>query len=275
MHLVTVATESKGYFPVLRQSVERYGAELHALGWGKRWRGFVWRLMILRDFLKDLDEDDVVCFLDAYDVVLLRDPAELESAFLALSAATGCRVIFGCDKPKPLALKAASKYMFGSCQQKSINAGSYVGFVGDVRRMLDAILDKTSDPSDDDQVQVVRFCNENPDSVHIDCDNVLFLTFVNTLRPFEEGSNVRITDGKLYHNGIMPYVAHGAGQTNMDAVVDALGYDLPDVDRMAIRKYHMHATVKKAFEYAKFFKGVAVLVAAIVIAVWLWKCRRW
>jgi hypothetical protein len=274
MHLVTVATESKGYFPVLKQSVERFDAKLEVLGWGKRWRGFVWRLMLLREFLEGLDDEDIICFLDAYDVVLLRDPAELEAAFRSLSAATGCNIVFGCDKPKPLALKAAARYMFGQCQGKSVNAGSYVGYVWAVKDMLDSILAKTQDPKDDDQVQVVRFCKESPDKIHVDCDNILFLTFVNTLRPFEEGSNIKIAgDGTLLHNGIRPFVAHGAGQTCMSDLIIKLGYDLPDIERLAVRKYHLNATVKKAFEYSKFFTNLFLLALVIAASVWLWNNR--
>jgi hypothetical protein len=274
MHLVTVATESKGYFPVLWQSVDRFGAKLHVLGWKQRWRGFVWRLMLLREFLEGLADDEVVCFLDAYDVVLLRDPKELEAAFLSLSAATGCRLIFGCDKPKPVVLKAASTYMFGNCQNKSINAGTYIGYVSAIRDMLESILAETSDPSADDQVQVVRFCNVFPDKIHIDCDNILFLTFINTLRPFEEDSNVKISDGQLFHNGIRPFVAHGAGQTSMDSLVIDLGYDLPDADRLAIREYHATTTAKKLIDYAPFFKNVFFTVLALAVVAWLWSRRR-
>lgn len=270
MKLLTVATESKGYFPVLEQSASRFGAELVVLGWEQRWRGFVWRLMLVKEFLDGLPDDEVVCFIDAYDVVLLRDPAELETAFLALSAATGCRLIFGCDRPKPLVLKAASRYMFGQCQSKSINAGSYIGFAGAVREMIEEILSRTSDPSDDDQVQVVRYCNGNQDKIHIDCDNLLFLTFVNPLKPFEAGSNVRVdSDGRLFHNGIRPFLAHGAGQTNMDDICEALGYDLPDEQKAIVRRYHVNATVKKAFMYAPFFKGAFSFAAVLAVIAWL------
>jgi len=54
LHIVTVATESKYYFPYLVQSCERNGIKLKVLGYGEKWLGFNWRLRKMIEYLKTL-----------------------------------------------------------------------------------------------------------------------------------------------------------------------------------------------------------------------------
>jgi hypothetical protein len=82
MKLVTVATHSERYFPYLKLSAEKYGHELVVLGWGEKWKGFVWRFELMREYLKNLDPNEIVCFIDAFDVVILQDPQTIEAKFL-------------------------------------------------------------------------------------------------------------------------------------------------------------------------------------------------
>lgn len=43
VHVVTVATESKSYFPYLVESCKRHGGQLEVLGMGEKWEGFNWK----------------------------------------------------------------------------------------------------------------------------------------------------------------------------------------------------------------------------------------
>lgn len=56
-------------------SCERHQLPLTVLGQGQRWQGFRWKLQLVRDALQvDVNQgrgDDLVAFVDAYDVIIL------------------------------------------------------------------------------------------------------------------------------------------------------------------------------------------------------------
>ena len=83
MKLVTVATHEDGYFKWLLESVKRFNCEKDfvVLGYGEEWQGFTWRFLKMLEYLKTLNEDEVVCFCDGYDVIAIRDLKELEESF--------------------------------------------------------------------------------------------------------------------------------------------------------------------------------------------------
>lgn len=81
MKLVTVATHSERYFPYLELSAKRNGHDLVVLGWGEKWQGFAWKFMLMLEYLKTLKPDEIVCFVDAYDVVILEDPKTIEGFY--------------------------------------------------------------------------------------------------------------------------------------------------------------------------------------------------
>ena len=73
LHIVTVATDSQYYFPYLVESCKRNGKELEVLGMGEVWQGFNWKYVKMMEYLKTLPTDDIVCFVDGYDVVCCRN----------------------------------------------------------------------------------------------------------------------------------------------------------------------------------------------------------
>ena len=78
LHIVTVATESKYYFPYLVESCRKYGKELEVLGYGEKWKGFNWRFKLMIEYLKNLNPSHIVCFIDGYDVICTRNLYEFK-----------------------------------------------------------------------------------------------------------------------------------------------------------------------------------------------------
>ena len=97
LHIVTFATESKYYFPYLQESCRRNGKELEVLGYGEKWEGFNWRYIKMIEYLKGLPEDDIVCFVDGYDVICTRNLHELIPVFLKIKEKEGCKMVVGED----------------------------------------------------------------------------------------------------------------------------------------------------------------------------------
>jgi hypothetical protein len=61
------------------------------------------------DFLKKQPPDEIICFIDAFDVLLLRPLSELETAFRTFSDLTGHNVIFGYDRSPSHIVKVINK----------------------------------------------------------------------------------------------------------------------------------------------------------------------
>jgi hypothetical protein len=82
LHLVTVVTHADEYLPALEDSCKQFGHTLIKLGWGQKWSSFCMKLTLTRDYiLKHCEPDDVLCFIDAYDVLVLSTPEEFLEAY--------------------------------------------------------------------------------------------------------------------------------------------------------------------------------------------------
>ena len=77
----TVATDHEGFLHSLRASAKLFNYELHVLGLGQPWGGFVWRWKLLRDALRTLPAHEPVVVLDGYDTIFTAPAALLLDEF--------------------------------------------------------------------------------------------------------------------------------------------------------------------------------------------------
>ena len=267
MKLVTVATHSESYFPFLLESCNRYGAELVVLGFNQPWQGFNHRNVLMKEYLKSLPPDEVVCFIDAYDVLLLRPLEDLEAFFVNFNKVTGARIIVGCDQTATgEKLSLNSQLYFGACNNKHVNAGTYIGYVADLRDMISHILNKISDDVEaDDQLLIRKYCSATK-HVHIDCDRIFFLTLVggkNMHFPLNHPKINVVVDPDshdLHFNNIRPFFVHGAGHINMLNLVEALGYDVSPEQRSAIQKYN-----EEWVDERMYLRTIPLVIAIVIL----------
>jgi hypothetical protein len=149
LHLVTVCTHEDGWFAALRESAHRNGHHLTVLGWGLPWTGFSMRLRLMRDYLRTLPDAELVCFVDAYDVVMLVDASELRDRYARL--APGGQVLLGTENPlrDPIA-NFVKTTVFGTCGgPTALNAGAYMGSVAYMRRFIAVVHGADGDGADD------------------------------------------------------------------------------------------------------------------------------
>ena len=97
-HIITVATSSELYFPYLVDSCKKNGIPLTVLGYGEKWTGFCFKFDKMIQYLKKLDPNDVVCFIDGYDVICVRNLNEITDVFLQLKKRTNCKIIIAENK---------------------------------------------------------------------------------------------------------------------------------------------------------------------------------
>jgi len=262
MKIVTVATHVDGYMPWLIQSCERYNTQLYTLGIGEKWEGYNWKFKKMKEFLKTVNPKEVVCFIDAYDVILLKDPKKLEDDFNSFSNISNKKIIIGCDQPKPTYMKALAYVTFGRCEDKLINSGTYIGKAEDLLFMINELQHMAKDDSSvDDQVLLKDWCNVNPNLIHIDCDNIFFLV---TGDPY--------TDLDI-KKSISPYFLHAPGNTYIDNIIKDLNYKITPEQEEYIKKYHKRSLVKKVKYYGSFkqYKIIFLLIILYLLYLYLRK----
>jgi hypothetical protein len=181
LHIVTVVNESKYYFPYLEKSCERNGKILEVLGLGEKWTGFNFKYKKMIEYLKILPENDIVCFVDGYDVICVRDLNDIKEQFLEIKEKTGCKMIVGHDKLIIAEfLRLFNSLYFGNCKGQYLNSGTYIGYAKDIFEILIEIVNKSPDDDADDQKILTEYCDKNPKEIYIDKDNEVFLAVAYT-----------------------------------------------------------------------------------------------
>lgn len=263
MKLVTVATRSEAYFPWLLASCRRFGDTLTVLGWGQKWKGFAWRFQLVTEYLRSLDPKEVVCFVDGYDVILLRPLSDLEEKFKDISKRTKCKIVVGYEGAMNPFIKYASKVVFDTCNNLPINAGTYAGYAGDLLEIIQSTYAINPRHDADDQELLTSYCKKYPSDVYIDTKKELFLSAV---------SPQRATDGKsllALAGDSMPCVFHGPGCLNMDGLLDYLGYDITEKQKAEISSYRRQTLLQKVVYYAKIIFGHSIPWVAAIFVVYM------
>ena len=138
MHIVTVATKNEGYFNVLVESCRRNGGNLEVLGWNTEWKGFLYRIKLMNDYLQKLNDEEIVCFIDAYDVVILQPFSKIETLFRK----SGKKILLSRDVNTNIITDSWLSFYYGKCKSYSINAGTYIGYVKYLKKMYNEIMKK-------------------------------------------------------------------------------------------------------------------------------------
>lgn len=277
MRLVTVATDDQGYFPFLVKSCKRHGVHLDVLGWKQTWRGYNWRVKLMLDYLAPMDPNELVCFIDAYDVIVCASPEDMERAYRGLCKKHGADIVVGFEAPKYYHDALIAEAMFGTCKKKRINAGTYMGRVKDLTEMLHAMQAEAKEDAADDQVILTQVCNKSPARFHIDTEHELFLTVQSMITGIDDLVCKMDVDEslRLIYEGRRPCIVHANGDTNMDSLLEKLHYKVTPEFKCYIRKFHKRDLLRKSQYYLKliasrmaYFIAIVIVLAAVYL---LWK----
>lgn len=231
MKIVTVATKSERYFPMLVQTCKHFGCELVVLGWNSEWKGFTYKFDLMRNYLKNLNDDnELICFVDAYDVVVLQPSHIIEQRFHESNA----KILVAKDMNVKVYYELSARMGFGMCKGERLNSGTYMGRAGDLRQLLDGMCKDHNDCTDhtmDDQVMLTRYCKANPDQVQIDSKCSVFIAVSS-----EKNSVLNMADAQLavvdnelryyYGDGYStPCIFHAPFNTRIEHILEQLGFD--------------------------------------------------
>ena len=251
LHIVTVATESKYYFPYLQESCRRNGKELEVLGMGEKWEGFNWRYTKMIEYLKGLPEDDIVCFVDGYDVLCTRDLREIIPVFLEIKEREGCKMVVGFDNMNDNKLfEFISYFLFDRCKNKALNAGTYLGFVKDILKIIAKVYNLNPKNDADDQMLLTQYCKNNQNDIYIDANNQLFLTFCETGELYQY---VKIENNYLTYKNENPFFIHaGGGMSYLDDIIVKLNYSyICNIKKQLQQDFYLKKAPNAIFHFGK------------------------
>ena len=232
--VVAFATNKQSYFDLFLESCLRYGIDPVILGWNEKWIGFGKKMMIIRRYIGDLPEDEIIISVDPFDVIFLCGLEEIEDKFDRSEASFLCGALnlgtfngaiynreFNKTGMKPR--ETPTNYNF-------LNTGTWISRAGYARYLIDELVEKyhMNETTMDQQLLTGIYIN-NLYNVDIDwgCEifhNLLFMDFI-TRRP--DLKNLEFIDNRVINtaSASQPCILHASGNTSMKTIALKLGYE--------------------------------------------------
>lgn len=229
LHIVSVVNESKYYFPYLQETCQRNGKSLEVLGMGEKWTGFNFKYKKMVEYLKKLPKNDIVCFVDGFDVICVRDLNEIKNVFLMIKNETNCKMIVADDKLDYIKIikdHVINNLYFGNCNGEYLNSGTYIGYVKDVLFILSEILQLYSEDDADDQKILTEYCKNHSNDIFIDKNCDFFLAIGRTNRELDD--LFIIENGEVLYNDHRPFFIHAMAGGFFENILRKLGYTMND-----------------------------------------------
>ena len=97
--VITACTDEKFYFPHLKKTCEANGGDFVVLGMGEKWGGYIWKFNKMIDYLKELEKNEIVCFVDGYDVICVRNLEDILTDFHSVYQSNpGIKIVIAHEK---------------------------------------------------------------------------------------------------------------------------------------------------------------------------------
>jgi hypothetical protein len=131
LHIYTYSTspEKANY---LFKSAEFHGVKITNLSKTNIFVDFKQRLQAMKEEFERLPSNDIVCFIDAYDVIVNSGEKEMLERFLA----SGCDLLYGAETNLFPDSIPRESYPESHTPFRFLNAGCYIGYVHAVCKML-------------------------------------------------------------------------------------------------------------------------------------------
>ncbi len=216
MKFITVATHDNEGLRLLKKSCDYFSIELHVLGFGEPYFGNGSKIDFITRYLKTLPEDEIIFFTDAYDSFFVKDISDLEKDFKGFDHG----MIFSCEDNYYFRIQALQNiflhpyYYLRYPKSKSkfpkyrfLNSGGYIGYAGEVLRILDAASINKRMRSD--QVNLHRYFVHHPEEILLDYDHLIFTNYGKFASPerFSVENDLLINKVTNSH----PYIFHFPG----------------------------------------------------------------
>ena len=232
--VIAFGTDKQAYYDLFIESCERNSIEPVILGWNEKWIGYGKKLVVIRDYIKNLPEKEIVIIVDPFDVIFLSGLDEIEYKFNKLSCAFLCGAL---NLGKITG--AIYNYEFNTSGKKTpltptnynfLNTGTWISRAGFAQYLIDELVDKfhMKDTSMDQQLLTYVYIQK---MYNIDIDwkceifhNLLFKDFITRRADLKD---LKFYNGRLSNTatGSKPCILHASGNASMKELGLRLGYE--------------------------------------------------
>jgi len=273
LHILTVSTDDRFYYPYLKNSCIKNGVKLTVLGFGEKWKGYTWRFQLMIDFIKSVHPYDIICFVDSYDVLCVKNMNTLIHTFLTMKEKYKCKMITGYEHYKNPFQKIMADIYFQECNHKHLNCGTYIGYAKDILHIL--LTSKSIDEMEtDDQKLVTKYCQIYPNDIYIDIHNEIFLVIHNSLSEIYHELKIDNQNVITYKEN-QPYFVHGASSSYLNKLIIRLGYPMDKQTIKKIKDDSIQYVLKKTKEHGLSFFTSYWMIIIIIVGILLFIIKQY
>ncbi len=202
-HICTVASKKHNNLDKLIQSCQQHQIDLQILGMKKPYYGNGTKLLRIKEYINKLKEDEIVMFVDAYDVLIVADKEVILQKFLSMQSPLIMSTEKNCH-PRHL----IHQYPHSPTPFKYINAGGFIGYVHNLKTLLKALSPINLMIGDQGQIAAYFLKNQSAFTLDYHCNLFLSLFCVNK-------AEVEIDSHKVhcYTTNTDPCVIHANGKS--------------------------------------------------------------
>lgn len=238
LHLLTVATDitKLGY---LNKSVNEIGNQFVNLGQNKMWTGGDMskpgggmKLNLVKNYIKFLSDNDIILFVDGYDVFINDDRNTILERFKGFNV----DVLFAAEKNCWPSSELESFFPKSNTEYNYLNSGVYIGYV----HALKKLLDQTISDSEDDQLFLQKqylkqkiLSTESQVKIALDHENYIFQCLAGAEKELSIKKNKQILNNATR---CCPCILHGNGGSSTKAKFDNLVDDILNNNIFITRK---------------------------------------
>jgi len=176
----------------LRESALLRNVEVNYLKQDK-WNGYVDKIISVDAIIKKHSDDDIICFIDAYDVLINQNVEYLLDNFKYYN----CDLLIGAEL-NCYPMKYQRYYPHTDSKYKYVNSGGYIGYKHAIQRLFswkpyDTIHNICADGGDQSYF-TEYFISEHSDKIRLDTECLIFqnMHLVNW-------NEISIVEGKVYN----------------------------------------------------------------------------
>jgi hypothetical protein len=242
LHLVTVATHSERYLPILEKQAEDNGLKLVKLGMGKKYVGHYMKDLEMMEYLKTIDKNDVVIFVDGFDSLMLAHKDEILKKF----ENSGAELLLSVENIGFLSFIHAT--VFERVKGCYLNTGLYMGRAGFLLKFLEDMYNQVYDKKSNQKTWCSYLFNLDRqgkfDGIKLDKNSDIFLnhSFTTNNKPKFKDKRIEIKDGSK------PCFIQGNGCEDMTYIINGTGYKSYNIHKNSFWKNKMEYNMRAVFK---------------------------
>lgn len=216
LHLVTVATHSERYLPILDKQSQDKNTPLIKLGIGKKYTGHFMKDLEMIEYLKQpsVKDDDIITFVDGFDTLLLADKDEIIKKFKSFN----CQLLLSIENVGGLSF--IHDAVFQKVKGKFINTGLYMGYAKYLKEFLENMYSEDFDKNSNQKTWSNYLESKNNyNDIVLDINSDIFLNY-----SFTTTNWIKIKDKRVILNNNKPCFIQGNGCEDLSKIIKNTGY---------------------------------------------------